>query len=128
MTFEIAISTMHKTKEQCLEMLKQENIHCNCIVINQCDADEYHEEIINNQLIRLFFTKERGLSKSRNMALRNMHADIMAIGDDDILYYEGFNDIILKYYETNKNADVVLFNLEDCYKIYPNRNKKCCFF
>lgn len=128
MTFEIAIATMHKTKEQCLEMLKAENIHCNCIVVNQCDIDDYEEETVGNQYIRIYFTKERGLSKSRNMALRNMKADVMAIGDDDLYYYDGFDKTILSYYEKNPMADVVLFNMDDCYKTFSDKSRKCFFF
>ena len=86
MTFEIAIATMHKTKEEVQSMLDVMNIHCDCIVVNQCDKDDYYEENTNRHL-RIFFTKERGLSKSRNMALRNCQADILAIGDDDLYYY-----------------------------------------
>ena len=125
MTFEIAISTMHKTKEQCIEMLKLENIHCNCIIINQCDIEDYFEEIIGSQKIRIFFTRERGLSKSRNKALQNMNADIMAIADDDLIYYEGFEKIIIDYYEFNPKADIVLFNIDNYEKQYSRDNKRC---
>ena len=127
MTFEIAIATMRKTKAQCLEMLNMENIHCDCIIVNQCEVDDYAEEFIGNQHVRIFFTKERGLSKSRNMALRNMKADVMAIGDDDLYYYDDFEKKILSYYELNPKADVVLFNFDDCYKKYPNKSRKCFF-
>lgn len=127
MTFEIAIATMHKTKEQCLEMLNNENIHCNCLIINQCDVNDYAEEFNGNQKIRIFFTTERGLSKSRNMALRNANADIIAIGDDDLYYYSDFDKIILNYYEKNDKADVVLFNMDDCHKSFLNKSKKCSF-
>lgn len=127
MTFEIAIATMHKTKVQCLEMLAAENIHCDCIIVDQCDEDGYAEENVGGQHIRIFFTTERGLSKSRNMALRNMKADIMAIGDDDLYYYDGFDKMILSYYERNRNADAVLFNMDDYNKVYPDSSKQCCF-
>lgn len=127
MTFEIAISTMHKNHDEVLEMLKHENIKCDCIVINQCDED--YSEIIeeNGQKIRIFYTTERGLSKSRNMALRNAMADILAIGDDDLFYYDDFDKIILNYYECNSKADVVLFNMDDLYKTFPSKNRKCTF-
>lgn len=127
MTFEIAISTMHKNHDEVLEMLKHENIKCDCIVINQCNED--YSEIIeqNDQKIRIFYTTERGLSKSRNMALHNTVADILAIGDDDLFYYDDFDKIILNYYDRNPKADVVLFNMDDLYKTFPSKNRKCSF-
>ena len=127
MTFEIAIATMHKSKEQCLEMLNKENIHCDCLIVNQCDSDDYYEENLAGRRIRIIFTKERGLSKSRNMAIRNMQADIMSIGDDDLYYYDNFDKKILSYYELNPNADVVLFNMDDCYKTFSDKTRKCNF-
>lgn len=126
MTFEIAIATMHKTIEEVKSMLDVMNIHCDCLVINQCDKEDYYEENTNRRL-RIFFTKERGLSKSRNMALRNSQADILAIGDDDLYYYDDFNSKIVDYYNMNNNADVVLFNMDDCYKTFSSQNARCSF-
>lgn len=128
LTFEIAISTMHKNHDEVLEMLKKENIHCDCIVINQCDENRKEEINLEKQKIRIFYTTERGLSKSRNMALRNAEADILAIGDDDLLYYDNFDRTILSYYESNPRADVVLFNMDDLYKTFPRKSRRCGFF
>lgn len=128
MTFEIAISTMHKNQEEVLEMLRKENIHCDCIVINQCDEDRTEEFERESQRIRIFYTTERGLSKSRNMALKNAQADILAIGDDDLLYYDNFEKTILDYYESSPKADVALFNMDDLYKTFPRKSRRCGFF
>lgn len=128
LTFEIAISTMHKNQEEVLEMLKKENIHCDCIVINQCDKDRTEEFERESQRIRIFYTTERGLSKSRNMALKNAEADILAIGDDDLFYYDNFEKTILDYYESNLKADVALFNMDDLYKTFPRKSRRCGFF
>lgn len=125
MTFELAIATMHKTKEQCLKMLQTENIHCDCLIVNQCDIDDYNEEKINGQNIRIIFSKDRSLSKSRNLALRNMQADIMAIGDDDLYYYDNFDKTILAYYEDNPKADLAIFNIDNYEKSYSQTSKKC---
>lgn len=127
MTFELEISTMYKTKEECLQMIQNMNVHCNCMVINQCDIESYEEVILEEQRIRLFFTKERGLSKSRNMALRNCQADILGIADDDLLYYDGFDKIILTYYLSNPNADVAIFNMDSFDHTFFDSDFKCRF-
>ncbi len=115
MTFQLLISTMHKSKQEIFEMLKKMNIHCDCVVVNQCDLEESIEEKIGSQTINIFFTKERGLSRSRNMALRNATADVIAVADDDLYYYDDFDKTIISYYQKNKKADVVLFGI-DSYK------------
>ena len=127
MTFELAISTMYKDERQCIELLEHNNIHCDCIIINQCDIDKYVEKIIGTQCVRIFFTKERGLSKSRNMAIKNIKADIMCIGDDDLFYYDNFQNTILDYYSKNPNIDLVIFNIDNFKVKYSSKSHRCCF-
>ena len=127
MTFEIAIATMHKTIEEVKSMLDVMNIHCDCLVVNQCDKEDFYEENTNRHL-RIFFTKERGLSKSRNMALRNSQADILAIGDDDLFYYDDFDKIIIGFYNKNNSVDVGLFNIDHYRKKFPSIDFKCKFW
>lgn len=127
MTFELAIATMHKTEESCLKMIRAMNVHCDCLVINQCDREGYEEKCINGQRIRIKYTHERGLSKSRNMALHYSQADVLGIADDDLYYYDGFEKTILEYYETNPKADVVLFNIEHFRKKFASVTRQCTF-
>lgn len=127
MTFELAISTMHKTHSEILEMLEKENVHCDCIIINQCDEERTEELKIEKQRVRIFYTTERGLSRSRNMALHNAIADIIAFADDDLFYYDGFDKIILDYYQKNTKADAVIFNIDSFMKKFGTLEKKCKF-
>lgn len=128
MTFELAIATMHKTEEACLKMIRAMNVHCDCLIINQCDRESYEEKCINGQRIRIVYTQEMGLSRSRNMALRYSQADILGIADDDLYYYDGFEKTILEYYKTNAQADIVLFNMDDIYKEFSDKSCRCTFW
>lgn len=127
MTFQLLISTMHKTKQEILNMLKKMNVNCDCVIINQCNQNMCYDEVINFQKIKILFTTERGLSKSRNMALKNSSADILAIADDDLYYFTNFDKLIISYYEENKNADVVLFGIDSYCDKCSNKEKKCNF-
>ena len=49
MTFQLLISTMHKTKEEILDMLKKMNVNCDCVIINQCNQNMCYDELINFQ-------------------------------------------------------------------------------
>ena len=128
MTFEIAVATMYKTCKDVFNMLDVMNIHCNCLVINQCDKEDYYEEYRDSQRIRIIFTKERGLSKSRNMAMNNAQGDVLGFADDDLLYFDNFDKTILNYYKKNPKADIVIFNIDDCYKKFVSKSHKCGFF
>ncbi|WP_287047541.1 glycosyltransferase [Treponema sp.] len=126
MTFELAVSTMMKTKEEVKELINKMNIHCNCIVINQCNENDYYE--FNDKNIRVFCTTERGLSNSRNLAIKNANCDILGITDDDLFFYPDFDKKIASYYEKNTNADIVLFNIDSYNKEYPNYEEKIPFY
>ncbi len=127
MTFELLISTMHKTKEQVIEMLQIMNLKCDCVIVNQCNLELYENIFINNQQIKIIYTKERGLSRSRNMAIKFASADVVGIADDDLFYYNNFDKEIINYYQKNQKADIVIFNMDDCYKCFSNKEKKCNF-
>ena len=124
MTFEVAISTMNKTYDEIFEMLKSENIHCNCLVINQCDKNDYYSTSIGNSCVRIICTDERGLARSRNMAIANCKSDILLIGDDDLIYYDGFDKTITETYEKNPNVDVALFNIDTYDRIFSLKESK----
>ena len=129
MTFELLISTMHKSRADMKKMLVDMNIHCDCLVINQCDEDAYYEEVIDDVFcLRVYSTVERGLSKSRNMALRYAKGDVVCIADDDLYYYEYFEKDILDYYDNNSKADIVLFNLDHFRKKFSTIDYKCKFW
>jgi len=85
MSFELIISTMHKNTEEVLEMLRQLSAQCNVLVVVQGDAEGYEELNQDGQIIRILFTREIGLSKSRNLALKYCSSKYGYIMDDDVV-------------------------------------------
>lgn len=85
MNFELLISTMHKNTDEVLQMLEKSNVKCNALVVVQGDIEGYEEINLDGQTIRIFFSTERGLSKSRNVAILNSNADYAFIMDDDVI-------------------------------------------
>ncbi len=129
MTFELAISTMNKSENEIFMMIKDMNLRCDCVVVNQCnDNKDYYVNINNNQQIHIICTTERGLSRSRNLAIKKSKADIVGIADDDLYYYDGFEEIILDYYQNNESADIVIFNIDNWEKSFSEKTHKCNFF
>ncbi|WP_180112721.1 glycosyltransferase family A protein [Acinetobacter sp. YH12131] len=127
MTFELLISTMHKNVVQVLDMIKMSNISCDVLVVVQGNINDYREVTKGNQNIKIFFSKERGLSKSRNMALRNSKADIVLLADDDLYYYDGFDEIILDAFQKNDQFEFIIFNVDNYEKSYPREEKRFFF-
>ena len=81
----------------------------NCVVINQCDREREQRLTANGREICYVETRERGLSKSRNMALEYSDADICILCDNDVQYVEGYEDIIARSFAKHAEADVIVF-------------------
>ena len=91
------------------DKIKLENINkLNTIVINQ---------LINKKksvyrLPNIFSYSEKGLSKSRNKAIEKSDAEICLISDDDVQYKNDIENIILRSFLNNKDADIITFQIE----------------
>ena len=107
-TIEVMIAAMHQTD---LSIIDKCNIQTPCLVINQCDKIDYLEEEREYGRVRMISSIERGLSTSRNIALKNSHADICVICDDDIVYRKGYKDMIYSAFKSIPDADVIVFNI-----------------
>ena len=97
------------------ENLGKMNITSKCTVINQCRKEDY-EKYKN---FNIYSYNEVGLSNSRNRGLENVTEDIILLCDDDVIYNENYENEILKEFEKNPKADVIVFNIES-----PNRKIK----
>ena len=110
MTVEVLFSAMHLDDFSIYELS-----HCttDALIINQTDHDGYYERFINGHLVRMFSTTQRGLSRSRNMALIHAKGDICLIADDDEELADQYDKIILEAFKRNSNADAIAFNYND---------------
>lgn len=104
---EVLLSTMHQKD---LSILKKVNIQTNAVVINQANSEKCIKMEYEGNDITWISSSERGLSKSRNLALRNARGDICLLCDDDVQYVNGYRDIVLKAFNEVKDADIIIFD------------------
>lgn len=121
MKLEVLISTMHRTD---LSLAENMNISSDAIIINQCYMDDYQEKEIKTGCIRMISVNDRGLSKSRNLAIDNSESDICVIADDDLRYHDGYKDIILKSYKKYPDADIIAFDVPSTNQNRPTSSLK----
>ena len=88
-------------------LVRKSGLSGDVVVINQCDREDYAEF----GRARVFYTTQRGLTKSRNMAIRNAQADVCLICDDDEVFVSDYESRILKAYEKLPLADVIIFKM-----------------
>ncbi len=125
MKIQVLLSCMHQVDHT---IVKRTNIQTDAVVINQCDRNEittYQFSNKLNQICNVIFvsTIERGLSKSRNMALKYATGDICIICDDDEILCDNYEEIISNVFQNNK-IDFATLVINKKNRIYPN--KKFC--
>lgn len=111
MNLEVMLSIMNLNKEN-LERMK---ITSKCTVINQCKINQY--EKFGN--FDIYSYNELGNSNSRNRGLEHITEDIILLCDDDVIYNENYENIVINEFEKNTNANVIFFNMHS-----PNRKKR----
>lgn len=108
MRIEVLVATMYQDDFSILESL---NIQSDAVVINQCDREGKHQIQFKNNNILWIDTKERGLSKSRNLALDNATADLCIICDEDETLRDGYPRMIIDAFNNIPSADLIVFNI-----------------
>ena len=120
MKLEILLSTMNLNgMEENKQLLNKMNAQIDTLTINQITKPEIQEENNMYSRNRLISVRDRGLSKSRNMAIENAKGDICIIADDDVKYVDNFQKIIENEYKKNKKYDIICFWIES-----NNKNRK----
>lgn len=119
-SLQVLISTMNQEKPY--NLLSQMNIQTSAVVVNQCDVDSCEEVKIevDNKKITWINSPERGLSKSRNLALKNSSAEICLIADDDLKYINDYDSLVLQAFEDNPAADIISFKVEGIERLFKS--------
>lgn len=110
-------------------IIEYSNIQTDAVVVNQCDYDKVEEFDYTNKKgklchVKFICTRERGLSRSRNMAICNSWGDICLICDDDEKFEDDVENIILNAYSKNKNASVITFAFNRKGKTFPMNEQR----
>lgn len=125
MKLEVLIACMHNAD---ISIVQQTGITTAALIINQCNIEDYFECIKDDITIRMISTTERGLSKSRNMAISNAVGDICLLCDDDELLCEAYEEIILSTFQKLPQADVIAFKISNQTCRLNGRIQKLSYF
>lgn len=111
--FNILLSCMYQKDYGIVE---KSNINCGAVIINQCENES--KTFIGNDILWIN-SPERGLSKSRNLAIEAAKADICLLADEDEYFVDNCEEIIIKAFSEIKEADIITFDLNN----YPSKLK-----
>ena len=125
---EILISTMNQNSldflVQMFPFLHFSNLQI--LIVNQTQTGKELLSIYPN--VRIINSFEKGLTKSRNLALENAAGKILIIADDDVVYQQGFVAKIINAYNQFPDAATINFCAVkkdgSLMKKYPKHSKK----
>lgn len=109
MKLQVLVAAMNANPK---ELAKKMNLSSDAIIIDQCDHDG--EETFENagRKIACYHYAERGVGKSRNHAIEKADRDICLFSDEDMVYEEGYEEKIIREFEENPEADMIVFNVD----------------
>ncbi|WP_455634501.1 glycosyltransferase [Parabacteroides sp.] len=130
MKLEVLISCMHQNDASIVE---RSNIQSDALIINQCDIDrvdfyEFFNKKGEKCKIRMISTTERGLSRSRNMAMKNAQGDACLICDDDEVMEDDYVEKIVSAFEEYPKEDILAFSLKHPTRKYSSKSYPIGYF
>lgn len=123
MKLEVLISTMMQDDYSLLDKM---HLNSDAVVVNQCNKDEIVRFKYKEHNVIWIDSCQRGLSKSRNEALKYAQGDICLLADDDLIFRDGYKKIIIDEFQ-NRNVDIIRFQVEGIertFKKYPKNAGK----
>lgn len=107
--FELLLATMNQLDDTVLDKM---NVSSDVIVCNQNSKNFSKREYLRkNYKVVWYDFSEKGVGLNRNNALMRSTAEICLLSDDDVKYLDNYEDIIIKQFDLNPKADVILFNI-----------------
>lgn len=106
---EIIVSTMNRNSLDFLIPMFPFSVFSNfsILIINQTNENCWL--ISEFPKVRVINSYEIGLSKSRNLGIKNTIGKIILIADDDVVFLENLEQNILKAYNENQNVTAICF-------------------
>ena len=131
-TLDVLQSCMYLSdKEELEKLILNTNYNTGGVIVNQIEYTRPESETVLTYdfgNIRIINSYSRGVSLSRNIALRKSNADVCVICDDDEYLYEGYEKEIIRIHNENKDYDIIAFSLDYGDKQFGTRFKQINLF
>lgn len=112
MTFQILVSCVQKDAH---ELAKKMNIASDAVIVSQLEESDSEEVFdLGGKTVNAIKSTTRGVGLNRNICIEKSTADIILFADEDIVYDEGYEEKVLKEFESHPEADMILFNVRVC--------------
>ncbi len=107
---EVLISALGKDAKELASVM---NLECSAVIVDQGSREgRYEFNIPEGNVVRVIESENRGVGRSRNLALKEAEGRIVLFSDDDIVYSNGYAESILKAFAAHSEADIIMFNVD----------------
>lgn len=117
-SLQVLVSTMYQKDFSLLETM---NIRSDAVIVNQCEKDSVLEFEFRGHTIKWINSTERGIGKSRNMAIFYSTNDILLFSDDDVVFEDNAPEVITDFFSNETKYNLATFNFES---LNPKRPEK----
>ena len=94
-----------------ISLYEKMNLKTDAIIINQCDKLDRYETCINGKNVKFYSYPERGVGRSRNHALMSASGEICLLADEDMIYVDGYENIVIEAFNKFRRADAIIFQV-----------------
>ena len=110
MTVETLVVTLQQRERNLIEEM---NLQTDTVIGNQCDENRLDEFEYNGKQIQIVSTSTRGVGINRNEVMMRASADICVWADDDMLFFDGYENTVKEWFNRLPDADILVFNLQE---------------
>ena len=118
---QVLASVMNQKDFKIIEKMK---INTDAILINQSNEIKENIIIYNGKTIKFYTFNESGVGSSRNNAILRSSDCICVFADEDEMFVDNYEQVILKEFDKNPKADIILFNVPSTNFNQPTVNIK----
>lgn len=86
-------------------------IQTDAVVIDQCGEESTAVLDRNGHSVVFCCTRKTGVGPSRNQALARAMGDILLFADEDLVYVDGYAELLQAAFAARPQADVIVFNI-----------------
>ena len=109
MAVELLVSCMHKDGRALAEKM---HISSPAVIVNQCEEDSEEQFDLPGGRITAICRNERGVGRSRNLALERAGEAVCVFSDEDIVYEPDYAEKIQAEFDRHPEADGLLFQVD----------------
>jgi len=92
-------------------LLDRMNIQSDILIGNQADRYDVSETEYRGHKVTMYTWNERGVGLNRNNLIMRADADIILFADDDVIYDNGYADIVVNAFKEHPEADAITFDV-----------------